>query len=162
MTSNVRRYLTTFRTSFTQKMVTTSLTQSFEAMYYTMPRPASSVSQLILVLFDLDCIQEELQRLIFDIDSSHNVFVLGLRWRREHFAEDVQPAVASNESHEMIATFLRLIQGISWGVALAREDQFLLHAGQCLERGFSLDLAVAIGTVVPVLECQRFLHKLRH
>ena len=33
----LKQYLTTFRTSFTQKMVTTSLTRSFEALYIMMP-----------------------------------------------------------------------------------------------------------------------------
>jgi hypothetical protein len=70
------------------------------------------------------------------------------------------PAVASDESHKMIATFLRLIQGMSWGMVLTREDQFFLHVSQCFERSFPFDLAVAIGAVMPVLECQRFLPKL--
>ena len=110
------------------------------------------MTKLIFVFFDLDHIQEELYLLFFDIDSSHNVFVLGFRWSQEYFAGDVQAAVASNESNEMVATFLRLIQGMSWGIALAREDQFLFRASQCLERSFPFDLAVAIGAVVPVLE----------
>jgi len=117
---------------------------------------------LILVFFDLDRIQEKLQLLFLDIDGSHNVFVLGLQWGREHFAEDVQPAVASDESDEVIAAFLRFIQGVPWSIAFAWEDQFRLHSGQGLERGFPFNLAVAIGAIVPLLECPGFLPKLRH
>ena len=100
--------------------------------------------------------------MFFDIDGSHNVFVLSIRGSREDFAEDAQSEIASDESHEMIATFLRLIQWMPWGLPLAREDQFPLGASQCLKRSFPFEFAIAIGAVVPVFERQRFFPKLYH
>jgi len=67
--------------------------------------------------------------LFFDIDSSHNIFVLGLRWSRKHFSEDVQPAVASDEPDQVIAAFLRFVQGMLRGIAFTQEDQLYLLVG---------------------------------
>jgi hypothetical protein len=99
--------------------------------------------------------------LLFDIDSCRNVFVLDFPVPREHFGEDIQPAVAVYESYEMIAAFLRFNQRVLWGIALTWEDHFS-HGCQRLDRSFLLNLDGAIGAVVPMLECQGFLPKLRH
>jgi len=57
----------------------------------------------IFVFFNLELVQKQFQLLLFDIDSSHNIFVLGFRRSGEKFSKDVYPEVAPNEPHKMVA-----------------------------------------------------------
>lgn len=51
---------------------------------------------------------------------------------------------------------------MSWGVALAWKDHFLLHAGQGGKGCFPLELTVTIGAIMLLLEAERLLPKLQH
>jgi hypothetical protein len=105
---------------------------------------------LISVFFDLGVIQEKHQLLFFDIDGSHNVFVLGFRWSRKSLAEDVESTIAPNESDEMIASFFRFPQWMPRCLVLVGGNQLFPYMRQRTIRCFSLELAVAIGAVVPM------------
>jgi len=48
-------------------------------------------------------IQEKLEFLFFDINSSHHILILEFRSDRKGFSEDVISYITSDEAHQMIA-----------------------------------------------------------
>jgi hypothetical protein len=113
------------RTSFTKIAARTSFTRHSEALRFMNDAlNVRGLSESIFVFFNLDMIQEKLQFLIFDIDSSHNVFMLRFQRGSEKFSEDIQLTIAPNETHEMIGSFLRFLQWMPRRFFPVRKNQF--------------------------------------
>jgi hypothetical protein len=94
--------------------------------------------------------------LFFDIDRSHNVFILGLGRSRKKLSEDVQAKVTSDKPHEMITSHFRFIQRVPWRQFSVWKNQLSSHASQSGERRLTIKFAIAIRAVVSVLVRERF------
>ena len=110
----------------------------------------------VFVFCNLDLIQEQFQLLLFDIDRSHNVLILGLGRSRKKLSEDVQAKVTSDKPHEMITSHFRFIQRVPWRQFSVWKNQLSSHASQSGERRLTIKFAIAIRAIVSVLVREGF------
>jgi hypothetical protein len=69
---------------------------------------SARLTESVFVLVQKLIVEEYQEPLAFNVDGEPNVLVDGLRRCEELLAEDVEQAIAANESNEVIVATLRL------------------------------------------------------
>src|SRR5262245_17679303 len=115
------------------------------------------LKQSVINLVDEFISKADLEFLLSHDHGGHHVFISGLDRHFELFAKDIQPPVTANISHQMVATLPRFAQWRTGRRFGARPAQRRLGQMQTLRRSPSLQFAIAIGLVMPLLESQALL-----
>src|SRR5882762_7016226 len=119
-------------------------------------------SRAIVILCQRDIVDAYSEFLPRYINSRNDVLVNHLRRQLELFAKDIQQRITSDEAHHVIAASFWLWQGMARRQGRVRKADLPAALLQCCLRRLPLQLAIAITTIMLLLEEQRFRAEIRY
>src|SRR6266850_1561921 len=114
------------------------------------------------MLFNHYIIHGDSELLTVHVDGGGHVLIYSLGWKAKLFAEDIQHRVTPNEAYQVIAAALRLRQRMFGRLGRSRKSYRLLSVAERHHRSTSLQLGIAIPSIMLLFKDQRFVAQFIH